>query len=300
MPRTPRVDFPGAYHHVFARGIEKREIFRDDCDREEFRRRMLTNLERFTATCIAWSFLPNHFHLLFQSDGGTLSRFMHCLMSGYSLYFNRRHVRVGHLFQNRFRSVVIDSEPYLLELVRYIHLNPLRAKVVGTLEELADYRWSGHRNIVRFKQFPWRGVPYLCKFFRGDGRQDPVTNYRTFLEEKPASDAGVAISDRSGADDDAVIRAWGRRSIATGQENRYRHFLCTVSRVCRERGISADRIRDGRRDRATADARREILRVCIHEMGMDRRVAASWMGITTVGAAYLLRGAASRLEADEI
>lgn len=98
MPRGPRVDFPGAVHHVYARGIEKRPIYLDDVDRKSFLDRIGNNLPKWGMRCLAWSLMPNHFHLLLQSDKGCLPSFMHCLLTGYSIRFNERHQRVGHLF----------------------------------------------------------------------------------------------------------------------------------------------------------------------------------------------------------
>ncbi|OYV72560.1 MAG: hypothetical protein B7Z74_05370, partial [Deltaproteobacteria bacterium 21-66-5] len=91
MPRGPRIDFPGAIHHVYARGIEKRNIFLDDIDRDSFLHRVGANLSRWGMICPAWSLMPNHFHLLLQSDTGSLPSFMRCLLTGYSKHFNERH-----------------------------------------------------------------------------------------------------------------------------------------------------------------------------------------------------------------
>ncbi len=137
MPRTPRIDYPGAFHHVYARGIEKRNIFVDEKDRSELRRRIGINLALLRGRCLAWAFMPNHFHLLFHSIDGNLPVFMRCVMSGYAMYFNRKHNRVGHLFQNRYKSSVVESDAYLVELIRYIHLNPVRSGLVPSVAQLA-------------------------------------------------------------------------------------------------------------------------------------------------------------------
>ena len=143
MPRQARLDAPGVLHHVMARGIERRRIFLDDRDREDFLRR-LSELATSTALEVyAWSLMPNHFHLLVRTVKLSLSQNMRSLMSGYAGYFNRRHRRHGHVFQNRFKSIVCEEEVYLLELVRYLHLNPLRAKVVKHIRELERYPYSG-------------------------------------------------------------------------------------------------------------------------------------------------------------
>src|SRR3990172_6998640 len=130
MPRGPRLDAPGVLHHVMARGIERRRIFADNKDRDDFILRLGLLAERKALIVYAWSLLPNHFHLLVRTGSQPLSRSMRTLMTGYAGMFNRRHRRRGHLFQNRFKSIVCEEEPYFLELVRYLHLNPILAGIV--------------------------------------------------------------------------------------------------------------------------------------------------------------------------
>lgn len=144
MPRQARIDIPGLLQHVIVRGIERSDIFLDDDDRSRFVDRLSSLLVKTGTDCFAWAIIPNHFHLLLRCNHVDLSRFMRSLLTGYAVTFNRRHFRSGHLFQNRYKSIVCEEEPYLLELIRYIHLNPLRAGMVKDLDELAVYPWSGH------------------------------------------------------------------------------------------------------------------------------------------------------------
>ena len=130
MPRQPRLDAPGLLQHVMARGIEGREIFKDDKDRKAFLERLALILEETQTQCYAWALIPNHFHLLLRTGPTPISTVMRRLMTGYAVTFNKRHKRSGHLFQNRYKSIVCEEEPYLLELIRYIHLNPIRAGLV--------------------------------------------------------------------------------------------------------------------------------------------------------------------------
>src|SRR5574342_250887 len=129
MPRQARLDAPGTLHHVRVRGIERTVLFRDDPDREDFLARLAALVAAGAFTIYAWALLPNHAHLLLQTGRRPLARSMRSLLTGYAGVFNRRHRRVGHLFQNRYKSIVVEAEPYMLELVRYIHLHPVRAKV---------------------------------------------------------------------------------------------------------------------------------------------------------------------------
>lgn len=148
MPRQPRLDAPGVLQHIMARGIERRKIFRDEKDRSSFLERLAVILEETQTQCYAWTLIPNHFHLLLRTGPAPLSTVMRRLMTGYAVTFNIRHRRSGHLFQNRYKSVVCEEDPYLLELIRYIHLNPLRAKLVEDLKFLDKYPWTGHSAIL--------------------------------------------------------------------------------------------------------------------------------------------------------
>jgi len=131
-----------------ARGIERRDIFKDDKDRKAFLDRLALILEETQTQCYAWALIPNHFHLLLRTGPTPLSKVMRRLMTGYAVTFNKRHKRSGHLFQNRYKSVICEEDPYLLELIRYIHLNPLRAGIAKDLKELDRYFWTGHSTIL--------------------------------------------------------------------------------------------------------------------------------------------------------
>jgi putative transposase len=126
MPRRARVDAAGALQHIICRGIQRCRIYRDDSDRQDFLSRLGQILRETRTTCYAWALMPNHFHLLLRTGDVPISTVMKRLLTGYALRFNRRHRRCGHLFQNRYKSILCQEDAYLLELVRYIHLNPLR------------------------------------------------------------------------------------------------------------------------------------------------------------------------------
>ena len=165
MPRGPRLDAPGTLHHVMVRGIERRPIFRDDQDRADFVRRVAGLVEAGAVTVYAWALLPNHVHLLLRTGTRPLARSMRSLLTGYAGGFNRRHKRAGHLFQNRYKSIVVEEEPYLLELTRYLHLNPIRAGVVKDLRALDRYPWSGHSALLDRVPRPWQAVGALLGQF---------------------------------------------------------------------------------------------------------------------------------------
>src|SRR5574341_629460 len=148
MPRQARLDAPGALHHVMARGIARVRIFRTETDREDFLARLAALCQAGAVRVYAWALLPTHFHLLVRSGRQPLAHSMRRLLTGYVVNYNRRHKRYGHLFQNRYKSIICEEDAYLLELTRYIHLNPLRAGLVATLGALRAYPWTGHATLM--------------------------------------------------------------------------------------------------------------------------------------------------------
>jgi putative transposase len=166
MPRQPRLDLPGLVHHVMARGIEGGDIFRCDEDRQGFLTRLTDEINKPDGPRLyAWALMSNHFHLLLRPGNGLLSPMMRRLMTGHAVSCNMRHNRKGHLFQNRFKSIVVEEEPYFLELVRYIHLNPVRARIVTSPEDLAIYPFSGHSVILGNKDFAAQDVDAVLSRF---------------------------------------------------------------------------------------------------------------------------------------
>ncbi len=165
MPRQPRLDAPGALHHVMGRGIERTKIFRTDRDREDFLNRLADLCGDESLVVYAWSLMPNHFHLLVRTGREPISKSMRKLLTGYAVNFNLRHKRYGHLFQNRYKSIICEDDPYLLELTRYIHLNPLRAGMVGDVEGLNRYRWAGHSAIMRRVKRDWQDIGHRSFLF---------------------------------------------------------------------------------------------------------------------------------------
>jgi len=183
MPRGPRLDAPGTLHHVIVRGIERRLIFRSDRDKEDFLTRLAQVVEEGQASCFAWVLIPNHVHILVRTGATPLARMMRRLLTGYAVSFNLRHQRSGHLFQNRYKSVVCEEDSYLLELIRYIHLNAIRAGLVKTMRELDRYRWSGHSVLMGYESRPWQAGEEVLSYF---GRRQGAARrkYQRFISEE--------------------------------------------------------------------------------------------------------------------
>jgi REP element-mobilizing transposase RayT len=167
MPRTARIDAPGALHHVIIRGIERRKIFLDDRDYADFLDRLADLIPATNTTCLAWVLMTNHAHFLLRSGPDGLSGFMRRLLTGYAVKFNRRHKRHGQLFQNRYKSILCQEDIYLKELLRYIHLNPLRVGMVECIETLKEFRYSGHGVLLGSQKRPWQETGYVLDQFGG-------------------------------------------------------------------------------------------------------------------------------------
>ena len=183
MPRKARIDAPGALHHIICRGIERRKIFYDDADRDNFLERLENILIESSTACYGWALIPNHFHLLLRTGNAPITTVMRRLLTGYAVSFNRRHRRYGHLFQNRFKSILCQKDRYLKELVGYVHLNPLRARIVSELKELSKYPYSGHSAILGKLNRDFQDVDYVLRLF-GDKVPESRRNYQAYVEKR--------------------------------------------------------------------------------------------------------------------
>jgi len=182
MPRLARLDAPGVLHHIIIRGIERRKIFRDDNDRDNFIDRLSVLLPETQTACYAWAFLPNHAHFLLRSGSAGIATLMRRLLTGYAIYFNRKYRRHGQLFQNRYKSIICQEDIYFKELVRYIHLNPLRAKIISDIKELNKYPYSGHSVLMGKKKRAWQDAKYVLSCF-GKKDSDSRRNYSLYVKK---------------------------------------------------------------------------------------------------------------------
>jgi REP element-mobilizing transposase RayT len=202
MPRLARLDAPGVLHHIIIRGIERRKIFRDDRDRENFLERLGRLLPETKTGCYAWAFLENHAHFLLRTGKVPLATFMRRLLTGYVVSFNRRYRRHGHLLKNRYKSIVCQEDAYLQELVRYIHLNPLRSGMVPNLAVLNSYPYCGHSALMGKRKRLWQDVDYVLHSFGkrfGNARKE----YLAYVE------AGVAQERRRDLIGGGLVRSLG-------------------------------------------------------------------------------------------
>ncbi len=188
MARSIRIEYEGALYHVTSRGNERRPIFFDDEDREAFLQFLGEGARRFGWVVSAWVLMTNHFHLVIQTPHADLSRGMHWINGSYAGWFNHRHERWGHLFGGRFKAFVIEKESYFKEVLRYVVLNPVRAKIVARPEE---YVWSSYRATAGLESAPaWFDAEAALVPFAKD-RSVAGTFYRDFVEQNVDTHEGL-------------------------------------------------------------------------------------------------------------
>jgi putative transposase len=189
MARPLRVEFEGAFYHLTGRGNAQQQIFADHADYAKFVQLLSESIERYDIALHGYVLMGNHYHLIAETHRANLGRWMHWLTTAYTVYFNRRHRRVGHLFQGRYKSIVMEAEGYLLSLSRYVHLNPVRGKVLGKgdplerRQRLRTWRWSSYRGYSGLG----KGEPWVTRQRILEEMGGPATGralrYRRFVEE---------------------------------------------------------------------------------------------------------------------
>jgi REP element-mobilizing transposase RayT len=189
MARPLRIEYPGAWYHFTSRGNERNRIFKDDADHKEFLSILKDSLEKYTVLLHGYVLMENHFHLILHTPSGNLNRFAQRFNTAYTVYYNRRHKRYGHLYQGRYKAILVEKDSYLLALSRYIHLNPVKIKKIkklpisGQIECLRNYRWSSNLGygLLRYRN------DFMCyrdvlEYTGGDNKYGRKS-YREFVEE---------------------------------------------------------------------------------------------------------------------
>lgn len=199
MARKPRLHVPGGFYHVMLRGNAGQDIFFADADRRQFYRLLREGSRRFDYRVHGFCLMRNHVHLVVQVAETALSRPMQNLSFRYSAWVNRRQARSGHLFQGRYKALLVDADSYLLALVRYVHLNPVRAGLVRTAE---DYSWSGHRAYLGLETLPWLTTAWVLGQF-GRHVEGARAAYRAYVRD--GAGEGHREEFHRGRDDSRVL-----------------------------------------------------------------------------------------------
>jgi len=185
MARPLRIAFPGAFYHVMSRGNEQKDIFKSRRDREKFLEYLESSTERYGAAIHAYCLMRNHYHLLLETPAGNLSQIMRHINGAYTTYFNIKRKRSGHLFQGRYKAILVEADEYLAELSRYIHLNPVK---VGIFERPEQYQWSSYQDFTGQKKPPaWLRTDFILGCF-AKKEADARKKYKGFVEDMIGKD----------------------------------------------------------------------------------------------------------------
>ncbi|MFC1829001.1 transposase [Thermodesulfobacteriota bacterium] len=309
MPRLARLDAPGVLHHVMGRGIERRKIFKSNTDRNDFIDRLSALARDGAMEIYAWVLMPNHFHILCKTMNLPLASSMRRILTGYVVNFNKRHRRYGHLFQNRYKSIVCQEDVYLKELVRYIHLNLLRVGLVKDYKELNRNPWSGHSALVGKVKRGWQNIEYVLSFF-GDS-ENSRKNYSRYVKKgieqgrRPELVGGGLIRSMGGWSAVLASRSRGEREVADqrilGDGNFVKQVISGLDdlvkknlrlsgqrvdikelaeKVSERYNVSIGELRSGGRRRAVVKARRAMSWIGVRELGYSGAEVARYLGVT--------------------
>jgi REP element-mobilizing transposase RayT len=301
------------------RGINKSSIFNDDKDRQLFLERLGENVIAAGAVVYAWVLMTNHVHILFKSGKQGISVVMRKQLTWYAQYYNRRHSRTGHLFENRYKSILCEEDNYLLALIRYIHLNPVRAGIVATMSELDRYSWSGHSAVVGKKKSDWMDILHVLTQF-GSRKNAARTAYRSFVMEGmkqgrvPELTGGGLVRSKGGWSKVESARRKGKREeyderiLGTGEfinavfreiEERTLHQLkvrrtgMTIGKIidqeCENNHISMQELKGGSRRRHVCALRVKIAKRGLDELGVSLAEIARHVGVSTSGIARAVK-----------
>ena len=293
------------------RGIAGVKLFQAEVDCEEFLSRLADLCQGGHVQVYAWALMPNHFHLLLRTGQQALAASMRKLLTGFAVNFNRRHKRYGHLFQNRYRSIICEEDPYLLELTRYIHLNPLRAGLVPDLAALRNYPWTGHAVLMGRKPREWQDTGMILGFFC-QRRKLAMGRYEAFVREgtphgrRPELVGGGLIRSAGGWSQVVALRRKGTKTVADerilgGGEfaesllaeatERTRHTLrrprtvvdlgALARKVANWEDVTESELRSGSRRRRASKARRIFCRAAVTQLGFSGAEVARFLGVTT-------------------
>lgn len=295
MARKPRIEFPHAFYHVIARGNQRQKVFWKNEDYEDYLSRLKLYRDKFDFAIYAYCLMPNHVHLLIETGDVPLSKIMQSLQFSYTQSFNRRHKKVGHLFQGRYKAIVCDKDAYLLELIRYIHLNPARSKLVNKPQE---YRWSSHWEYV--------GEPVIIEACAiglfGRSKASAINSYSKFVQD------GLKEGHRKDYYKLKDQRVLGENEFAEelikkaeGWQGGYWNLEMSeiIEKTCEAFGADTLLLKSVRRGRKEALARGVVALLAKKLCGTTLRKAGELFNRNEQGMSYLLRMVEIKTAADD-
>jgi REP element-mobilizing transposase RayT len=293
------------------RGIDGIDIFEQKKDWMDFLDRLKSLCESRAMSVYAWCLMSNHFHLLIRTGNVPLSSNMRKILTGYVVNYNRRHRRYGHLFQNRYKSILCEDDPYLLELTRYIHLNPLRAGIVKSIKGLSQYPLSGHSVIMGNVKHDWQDTDTILLYF-GKRKKQAIEKYEEFIKNgikdgsRPELVGGGLVRSLGGwsqvkslrrtgskiySDErilgssefvrDAVIDAEEKAKETLRLNIKIMDLSSLANKICNNEKVDSEELLGGSRKREIVKCRKLLIQIAVTKMGYSGADVARFLGITT-------------------
>jgi REP element-mobilizing transposase RayT len=307
MPRKARITIPGAVHHVMSRGLDGRPIFRDDGDRTFFLRILEQCVARSGHLVYAWALMDNHFHLVIRTSDYPLASLMRSVNGQYAQFFRRAAESRGYLFQDRYKSIVTQDQNYVEELVRYVHLNPLRAGVCSDMASLDIYPWTGHSTLMGHQSRPFQNTSdVLARFARSRSRA--VTMYRAFIEAGIGAQSDLVETIRASNNETESIRHTGCWVIGNNEfvksvveRDRQRRILIAehakqgvnvgdiAGKVAKHFGLPVEELSCKGRNNSRSTARKALAYLAHRRLGISVAEIARYFGIRSPSVSYMLR-----------
>ena len=256
MPRKPRIHLPGGFYHVILRGNGRQDIFFASTDRDKWQAILKKGLNRYGHRVHAYCWMTNHIHMAMQAGNQPLANFMRYVASSYARFINRINHRPGHLFERRYRAILINSDEYLLELIRYIHLNPVRARMV---EQPGNYCWSSHTAYGGGERPVWLTIDRILQMFAITGNTAHRRYIEYMLQEPQEGTTALLRQGRPGDDRILGNDDWAEGVLAAADGHVPERTLeQLIDEVCRQHGVHEAALAESSRCRKLARIRTEI------------------------------------------
>jgi len=289
MARKPRIEYPGAFYHVMTRGNRRGAIFKDDKDRLRFLRKLLEYKKRYGFILYAYILMKNHIHLLIETRDAALSKIMQGLLQSYTQWYNGKYRTVGHLFQGRYKSILCDKKVYLLNLIRYIHLNCVRA---GIVKDPGEYKWSSHRIYLGYEERKLIDTDFVLSQFSRNKRE-AVKMYKAFvlewLGDSSRDEFYSVIDQRFLGEGDFVVEVKSRVGEELLVQDTIKDKILDEIALGVEQvtGVGLDDLRGRSRGKEKVEARGLFVRLALLYSKSKRGEIASYLGRTSKMVCYL-------------
>jgi REP element-mobilizing transposase RayT len=293
MARRPRLFAPGVLYHVIVRGNQRQKTFLSDSDYQAYLKRLARYREKYDYTVHAYCLMPNHAHLLLESSEHPLAKFMQGVQQSYSQYFNWKHHKTGHVFEGRYKAIICQKDEYLLELIRYIHLNPVRAGMVKTPEE---HRYSGHHAYIRGKATEIIDPAKVLSVFGGKAA------YRRFIQDGVGEGHNkeyYEVEDQRFLGEEGFGETMVAKQAKEELRPAKRKSLDSMAKeLARATAVEMQVLRSADRSWAVSNARTMIAYVLVRRLGYKLGDVAAYFGRDIATIATLLARLNDRLPAD--